>query len=234
MSGETVPVDRLVAFVYGAGVHPSLRAGLVAAADLVADRQGPWVFTDEDLAATARAIVERLATPAGPDDVAASVIASLDAARRGLFDLWSNHRGSIPTHLLHHVEQLEGRLTGFLSEHTDQVLAITAPAPTPAAAADPVPAAAVDVEAPESGRVPFPSLDGALKFSSADWQAMIRSRDLSVPDVKAELARRITAGGKVPPARLSDLKGNRYSTGIMLRVVSDLDVAAHPTPEAGA
>lgn len=227
MSGETVPVDRLVAFVYGAGVHPSLRAGLVAAADLVADRQGPWVFSDEDLAATARAIVERLAAPAGPDDVAATVVASLDAARRGLFDLWSNHRGAIPTHLLHHVEQLEGRLAGFLADHTDQVLAITTPAaPAPAAA---------DVDVDEAGgRVPFPSLEGALKYSTADWQTLIRSRGLSIPDVKAELTARITAAGKVPPARLSDLKGNRYATGIMLRVVSDLDCAAHPTPEAGA
>lgn len=222
--------DRLVAFVYGAGAHPSLLAGMHAAADLVARQPGPWTLTDPVLAAQASEIADRLAdVDARAVSVAVDVIDSLDRARRGLFTLFTEHHAELPIHLRHHVEQLEGRLAGFVAEYGPALRSISTindPDAVPGPADVPAP--------PVVDEVPFPTIEGAMGFSSAEWTSLIRDRGLSVPDVKAELGRRMTAAGRIPPATLTAMKGQRNTCGLMLRVISDLYVAAQHPEEAGA
>jgi hypothetical protein len=208
--------DPVVAVFYGAGVHPSLRAGLEAATDLVAGQPGPWRLSDPDRAAQCEDMVARLAGE-GLD-----VLDKLDAGRQALFDLRS--ADVLPMHMLHFVDDMEHRLLKFMSEHGPQLRSIIASSAA-------VPTAPTETE---DGSVPdpsvFPSIEGALQYKSPKWREVIAERGLSVPVVKAELAARCAAAGRTPPATLNDLRGHRDLVQLMLHVISDQYRAAHPIP----
>ena len=56
----TSTTDPMVALVYGVLAYPSLRPGVTTAADLVGGQPGPWDLADDDRAALATALVDRL------------------------------------------------------------------------------------------------------------------------------------------------------------------------------
>lgn len=229
----TAPVstdDPVVAVFYGASAFPSLAAGLAAVVDLVAGQPGPWGLADTARAAQVDALLARVrgATPVPAAAAGARVVEDLERARRHLFDLFCAFEGQLPVHLLHHVEQLEARLAGFVADHGDELRHLTPTPPATTAAAPDEPVTGSEASEPDGGRVPFPSIDAAIRYESKNWHDLIRSRNLAVAEVKAEHARRYREHGQVPPANLSGFKGNRSACELMLRVISDADMAAHP------
>lgn len=227
MTGPVVTADPFVAVFYAAGAHPSLRAGLVAASDVVAGQPGPWALSDETVAELCGDLVDRLRSRPAPDDLGSLIVDRLGEARRMLYELGTTHEAVLPMPMRHHVDVLEGRLAAWISEHGPTLQALTPAPPADDPQTDPT-----EPAEPVGRRPTFPLVDGAVDYDPARWHEVLAARDLSPAQVRAELNRRLDADARTPIARFAELRGRRDLVELMLHVISDLYQAAHPIAEA--